>query len=85
MLLFSISCTESNKVNSKVGQKLYSIFLGEFKTQDKVEEFRLSLNQSYGMKFASKKFMIEIINCIMENILLRLKPAKSPTISTLIL
>ncbi len=44
MLLFSISCTESNKFNSKVGQKLYSIFLGEFKTQDKVEEFRLSLN-----------------------------------------
>lgn len=44
ILLFSISCTESSKVNSKSGQKFYSIFLGEFKTQDEVEEFRLSLN-----------------------------------------
>lgn len=42
ILLASISCSESGK--NRGSQKLYSIFLGEFKTQDKIDEFRMSLN-----------------------------------------
>ena len=39
-----ISCTESEKKNGNNKQKSYSIFLGEFKNQDEVEKYRLSLN-----------------------------------------
>ncbi len=42
MLFASIACTDSSENNAK--QKSYSIFLGEFKTQDKFEEFKMALN-----------------------------------------
>ena len=43
-ILLPLLCTESSKNNSKEKQNSHSIFLGEFKKQDKVEEFRSSLN-----------------------------------------
>ncbi len=44
VLLLSISCSDGTKEDSKGKFKLYSIFLGEFKNQDEVEQFWSSLN-----------------------------------------
>jgi hypothetical protein len=45
-IFFSLSCSDTEKENDKGKQNLYSIFLGEFKQQDQVEDFRSSLNRS---------------------------------------
>lgn len=44
VIVISISCAENESRNGKAKQKHYSVFLGEFKKQDKIEEFRSSLN-----------------------------------------
>jgi hypothetical protein len=46
VIFFSLSCSNTDRDNDKGKQNLYSIFLGEFKQQDQVEDFRSSLNRS---------------------------------------
>ncbi len=47
-IFFSLSCSTSDKESGR--ENAYSIFLGEFKQQDQVEDFRSSLNQSLWSK-----------------------------------
>ena len=43
-LFLLLSCSQGSYDNGKNSKKPYSIFLGEFSTEEKVETFRLSLN-----------------------------------------